>query len=123
MPQIRPAKESDLPAILSITNREIREGIAHFGIEELTLDQALADFDRAQDLRTGDADPNTLEALYGSAATFALTGPYQPALECLERAIAGDAKYRSMADQEEDFGRLRDNPQFGPQFARLLRGT
>jgi len=86
-------------------------------------DQALLDFDRAQNLRTRNADPNVLSLLYGFAATYTLIGLYQQALELLERAIAGDSKYRAMARREADFAGLRANPQYSRQFGRLLGST
>jgi L-amino acid N-acyltransferase YncA len=33
---VRPATPADLPAVLAIVNREIREGVAHFGLREHT---------------------------------------------------------------------------------------
>ncbi|MCL4742141.1 MAG: GNAT family N-acetyltransferase [Phycisphaerales bacterium] len=41
---VRPAEERDVSAMLDITSREIREGIAHFGVRVPTLDEALAEF-------------------------------------------------------------------------------
>ncbi len=73
MPLIRPATESDLPAILSITNREIREGIAHFGTEELTLDQALTDF-----RNNTDRHPILIAQLNGTIVGFAKSSPWKP---------------------------------------------
>lgn len=35
---VRPAQEGDLQGVLSIVNREIREGVAHFGTVEHTLE-------------------------------------------------------------------------------------
>ncbi len=32
--QVRPATQADLPGVLEIVNREIREGVAHFGTRE-----------------------------------------------------------------------------------------
>jgi len=37
--EIRPVADGDLPAILGIINREIREGVAHFGTEEMTPEE------------------------------------------------------------------------------------
>jgi L-amino acid N-acyltransferase YncA len=45
---VRPALEVDLPAMLDILNREIREGVAHFGLEEQTLDELERDFAGAE---------------------------------------------------------------------------
>jgi len=44
---IRPAALEDLPSILDVLNREIREGVAHFGLEEQTLEMVGAEFDGA----------------------------------------------------------------------------
>lgn len=41
---IRPLAEPDLPAVLDILNREIREGTAHFATEPQTLDRLSADW-------------------------------------------------------------------------------
>lgn len=41
---IRPVTESDLPAILGIINREIREGVAHFGTEEMAATELGAEW-------------------------------------------------------------------------------
>ncbi len=35
--QVRPASSADLPEVLAIVNREIREGVAHFGTREHRL--------------------------------------------------------------------------------------
>ncbi len=40
---IRPTVDGDLEAILAIINREIMEGVAHFGVEPYTLDEARSD--------------------------------------------------------------------------------
>lgn len=40
---IRAAGASDLPGMLEIINREIREGTAHFGVVEQTLDEIAAE--------------------------------------------------------------------------------
>lgn len=40
----RPALYDDLQDILSILNREIREGVAHFGTEEMSSEGLLLDF-------------------------------------------------------------------------------
>lgn len=45
--EIRPAESRDLPAILGIVNREILEGVAHFGTEALTPEDAARDFEGA----------------------------------------------------------------------------
>jgi L-amino acid N-acyltransferase YncA len=44
---IRPATESDLPAILEIENREIAENFAHFGQSPTTLEQGTTAFNNA----------------------------------------------------------------------------
>lgn len=36
--EVRPAAEADLHGVLAVVNREIREGIAHFGLREHTLE-------------------------------------------------------------------------------------
>jgi tetratricopeptide (TPR) repeat protein len=80
-------------------------------------DEALADYNRALELR-----PDYSSALYNKACLFSLTQRYPEALDWLARAIAGDAKYPSMAAQDEDFVSLRDHPQFGPRFRQLIGG-
>lgn len=42
--QVRDAAEEDLPAILEILNREIAEGLAHFGTEPMTLEDIQRDW-------------------------------------------------------------------------------
>ncbi len=46
--RIRLADESDLPAILDLLNREIRDGYAHFGTVVQTVGELRADFERAR---------------------------------------------------------------------------
>lgn len=43
-PRIRDATACDLPDILAILNREILEGIAHFGTEPMSLEELAAEF-------------------------------------------------------------------------------
>ncbi|GAB4386400.1 MAG: GNAT family N-acetyltransferase [Phycisphaerales bacterium] len=43
-PVIRETTPGDLPDILSIVNREIREGVAHFGTVALTLEELASDW-------------------------------------------------------------------------------
>ncbi len=44
---VRPVCSEDLTAILAILNREIREGVAHFGLEEMTLAVLKREFEEA----------------------------------------------------------------------------
>jgi L-amino acid N-acyltransferase YncA len=43
---VRPAQPSDLEAIRDILNREIEEGVAHFGLEPVTADELAAELAR-----------------------------------------------------------------------------
>lgn len=46
---IRPTTDGDLPAILAIINREIREGVAHFGTEDMTHAELAAEVETARE--------------------------------------------------------------------------
>ena len=72
--EIAPAESSDLPAILEIQNREIREGVALWNETPKTLEQ-LADW-RAQRLEAGFA---VLAARCdGGLAGYGAYGPFRP---------------------------------------------
>jgi L-amino acid N-acyltransferase YncA len=45
---VRAATEADLPGMIEIENREIAEGLAHFGTEPVTLEQVRNSFGAAQ---------------------------------------------------------------------------
>ncbi len=45
--RVRPAEERDLPQIAEILNREIREGVAHFGTREQSVEECRADWERS----------------------------------------------------------------------------
>jgi L-amino acid N-acyltransferase YncA len=45
VPTVRAAEAKDLPAILEILNREILEGVAHFGTEAMTLEALEKEFE------------------------------------------------------------------------------
>ena len=95
----------------TLTNRGVM--LTHLGRYE----EALADFSRSLELRPD--DPVTL---YNVACLYSVTGRYEEALQSLEKAIAGDAKYRRMAAEDEDFAPLRGHPQYGPQVQELIAG-
>ena len=44
---VRPTQPGDLPAILAILNREILEGVAHFGLEAQSLEDLRTEVERA----------------------------------------------------------------------------
>jgi phosphinothricin acetyltransferase len=69
---IRPTTDGDLDAILVIINREIREGVAHFGVEPYTLDELKGDLAAAQDRYA------FLSAIVdGEVAGYAKGGPWK----------------------------------------------
>ena len=45
--EVRPARRADLGAVVEITNHEIANGFAHFGMEPQSLDEAVADLEQA----------------------------------------------------------------------------
>ena len=65
----------------------------------------------------------TRNTQYNIACLFSLTGRYEEALHWLDRSIIGDSKYRQPATEDEDLASLRDHPEFGPQFHRLVTGN
>lgn len=79
--------------------------------------EALADYSRALKLR-----PDHPGTLYNLACLFALTQRYQEALDWLQRAINGDASVSGRVVKDPAFGPLRDHPQLGPRFRRLVGG-
>ena len=70
-------------------------------------EEALASYDRALELR-----PDFPNALYNRACLLSLQQKSVEALEDLRRAIDGDAKYRGMAREDDDFANIRDAPRF-----------
>jgi tetratricopeptide (TPR) repeat protein len=78
-------------------------------------DEALADFNRSLEVQ-----PENAAAVYNRACLFSLTNRYQGALADLRQAIAGDAKYRPMAREDEDLEGLRNDPEWGPKFWELV---
>lgn len=71
---IRPATNADLPGMLAIINREIREGVAHFGTE----DQTLAEIEAEHDARHG--LPWLVADMGGVIAGFARAGRWKQRL-------------------------------------------
>lgn len=69
---IRAAEISDLAGMLDIINREIREGIAHFGVVEQTLEEIAAEH-AARGPR-----PWLVAVLDGVVAGFARAGRWKP---------------------------------------------
>jgi len=69
---VRPARAEDLPGILEILNREIREGVAHFGLEEQTLEEV----ERAFETAHGKHPWFTAEA-EGGVVGFARASPWK----------------------------------------------
>ncbi len=57
-------------------------------------------------------NPNLPEALYDLACYYALSGEKGKALETLERALALEPKFKSMAKGDPDFETLRGNNRF-----------
>ena len=51
---------------------------------------------------------------------MSLTQRWREALDDLAGAIKIDAKYRGMARQDEDFERLRNDPEWGPKFWEIV---
>jgi tetratricopeptide (TPR) repeat protein len=78
-------------------------------------EEALADFNRSLELR-----PDHLDATYNIACLYSLWQRYEESLQWLEKAIAGDAKYRPMAREDEDFEGLRNHPEWGQKFWELV---
>jgi len=78
-------------------------------------EEALADFNRSLELRPD--HPNTM---YNIACLYSLWERYEESPQWLDKAIAGDAKYRPMAREDEDFEGLRNDPEWGPKFWELV---
>jgi len=78
-------------------------------------DEALADYNRSLKLR-----PDHPDTMYDVACLYSLWKRHGESLQWLERAIAGDAQYRSMAREDEDFEGLRNDPEWGPKFWELV---
>jgi len=68
---VRPVTLDDLPVILDILNREIREGIAHFGTEPLTIE------DLAREFANATAYPWFAAIHYESLVGFARANPWK----------------------------------------------
>jgi tetratricopeptide (TPR) repeat protein len=77
--------------------------------------EALADFDRANQLREGD-----LDTLCNRACILAILGHLPEALEQLRAVIARDPKYRAIARDDDDFAKLKADPHLGPEFEKLM---
>jgi len=97
----------DHPATLN--NR----GITLLKVER--YDDAFKDFNRSLDLRSGDAG-----TLYNRACAYSRMGKFEESLRDLEAAIKGDEEYREMARTDEDFEKLRNDPEYGPRFRELV---
>jgi tetratricopeptide (TPR) repeat protein len=78
-------------------------------------DDALRDVNRALELK-----PGYSTALYNRACLCSLMGRFEELLRDLEAAIKGDEKYRQMAKTDEDFEKLRSDPEYGPRFRELV---
>jgi Flp pilus assembly protein TadD len=78
--------------------------------------QAFADFARALALK-----PDDPEILYDRACAFSVAARWDESLRDLSAAIAGSPRYRADARQDPDLAGLRANPEFGPQFQKLMQ--
>ncbi len=78
-------------------------------------DEALADFDHARELR-----PEDHQILYNRACALSLMGRLSEGLDALKAAILASDECRLKAREDEDFGNLRSDPEFGPEFERLV---
>jgi superkiller protein 3 len=78
-------------------------------------EEALADYNRSLKLH-----PDHPDAIYNIACLYSLWERYGESLQWLDKAIAGDAKHRPMAREDEDFEGLRNDPQWGPKFWELV---
>ena len=70
-------------------------------------EESLADLNRSLELR-----PDHPDTLYNLACLFSLRGKADEALGYLEKAIAGDEKYREKARTDDDFNNIREDPRF-----------
>ena len=78
-------------------------------------DDALRDINRALELK-----PDHSTALYNRACAYSLMGRFEKAVRDLEAAIKGDEKLREVTRADEDFEKLRIDPQHGPRFRELV---
>jgi tetratricopeptide (TPR) repeat protein len=78
-------------------------------------EEALADFNRALQLQ-----PDHPATMYNLACLYSLWERHEESLQWLEKAIAGDAKYRPMAREDEDFEGLRNHPEWAAKFLELV---
>jgi tetratricopeptide (TPR) repeat protein len=98
--------------LVALNNR----GIALSGMGR--YQEALADFDRVLALQHGLLE--TLAVLCNRAGVYALMGQFGEALLDLETAISGYEKCGDMAKIDEDFEKLRNDPEYGPRFRKLV---
>jgi tetratricopeptide (TPR) repeat protein len=70
-------------------------------------EDALADYQRALELRPDDAD-----VFFNRSCLYSRWNKPAEALEDLSRAIDGDEKYRDMARTDSDFDNIRADPRF-----------
>ena len=77
--------------------------------------EALKDYNRALQLR-----PKHPATVYNRACTYSLMGRFEETLRGLEAAIKGDEENRKLARTDEDFEKLRNDPQYGPRFRELV---
>jgi len=75
----------------------------HVGMYE----EALADLKRSLEPR-----PDHPATLYNMACLFSLWEKTDEALDYLEKAIAGDEKYREKSKTDKDFSNIREDPRF-----------
>jgi tetratricopeptide (TPR) repeat protein len=78
-------------------------------------EDGLRDIKQALQLRPGDP-----VALYNRACAYSLMGRFEDALRDLEGAIRADEKRREEARSDEDFEKLRNDPEYGPRFRKLV---
>ena len=72
-----------------------------------TYEEALADYEKALQLR-----PDYADALYNMACLFSLKRKPDDAIPALEKTIGLDKKYREQAAKDSDFENIRDDPRF-----------
>ncbi|MCZ6691815.1 MAG: tetratricopeptide repeat protein [Planctomycetota bacterium] len=78
--------------------------------------EALKAFDKAIEL-----DPKYARAHYSKGCLLSLFERGEDALESLSTAIDVDAKYADMSQSDPDVAYLREHPEFGPRYRRLVR--